>query len=145
MLLLGRATPHRQVARYGFAAVITVWALLIGLAGVVLAGLWGLTDHVAAARNENLFQVNPLALLLLTLIPSVLRGGNGLTRVTRGVALLLAGLSALGLALKVLPAFYQVNGPIIALALPAHLGVAAALWGRSQEPRTRSSRSRASS
>jgi hypothetical protein len=145
MLLLGRATPHRRVARYGFAAVMAVWALLIGLAGVVLAGLWGLTDHVAAARNENLFQVNPLALLLLTLIPSVLRGGNGLTRVARGVALLLAGLSALGLALKVLPAFHQVNGPIIALALPAHLGVAAALWGRSQEPRTRSSRSRASS
>jgi hypothetical protein len=32
------------------------------------------------------------------------------------------------LLLKLFPAFYQVNGEIIALALPVHLGVAAGLW-----------------
>jgi hypothetical protein len=35
-----------------------------------------------------------------------------------------AGLALLGLLLKLIPAFYQVNGEIIALALPIHLGVA---------------------
>lgn len=137
ILLLGRAAPHRRLARYGFTWVVAVWGLLIGLAGVVLAGLWGLTDHVAASRNENLFQVNPLALLLLSVLLLLLREGKGAMRVSRGVALALAGLSALGVALKALPGFHQVNGPIIALALPVHLGVAAALWGWSQEPRTR--------
>jgi hypothetical protein len=30
--------------------------------------------------------------------------------------------------LKLLPQFYQVNGSIIAMALPAHLGLAAGIW-----------------
>jgi hypothetical protein len=51
------------------------------------------------------------------------------------VALVLAGLSILGFALKTLPAFHQVNGPVIALALPVHLSVAAALYAWSKEPR----------
>jgi hypothetical protein len=45
----------------------------------------------------------------------------------RRVALMVAGLSLLGLVLKLLPGFDQVNAPIIALALPAQLGIAAAL------------------
>jgi hypothetical protein len=137
VLLLGRAAPRRGWASYGFASAVAVWALLIGSGGAVLAGLWGLTDHVAASHNENLFQVNPLALLLLAVLPSLLREGKGPMRVTRGVALALLGFSALGFALKLLPGFHQVNGPIIALALPVHLGVAAALYGWGQEPRTR--------
>jgi hypothetical protein len=45
-----------------------------------------------------------------------------------------------------LPAFYQVNGAIIALALPAHIGVAAGLWQwtRDHGPRTRRNPSLAS-
>jgi hypothetical protein len=39
-----------------------------------------------------------------------------------------AALSLLGLLLKALPYFNQVNGGIVALALPAHLGIAASLW-----------------
>jgi hypothetical protein len=43
------------------------------------------------------------------------------------VAIAVAGLSVLGLVLKVLPAFYQMNYDIFALAVPAHLGLLAAL------------------
>jgi hypothetical protein len=50
------------------------------------------------------------------------------------VALAVAGLSLLGLLLKALPGFRQVNGPLIALALPLQLGIAAALW---RAPRAR--------
>jgi len=136
ILLLGRAAAHRRLARYGFASAVALWGLLMGLAGTVLAGLWTLTDHVAASRNENVLQVNPLALLLLSVLLLLFREGVEATRAIRGVALVLAGLSAIGLALKALPGFYQVNGPIIALALPVHLGVAAALYGWSHQPRT---------
>ena len=48
-------------------------------------------------------------------------------RVAQALALLVAGLSFLGLVLKVLPGFDQANVQVIALALPAHLGVAAGL------------------
>jgi hypothetical protein len=137
LLFLGRAAPARRSARYGLALAIAAWSVLIGVAGIVLAGLWGLTDHVAASRNENVFQVNPLALLLLTALPAILRGGPVVSRLAQGVALALAGLSLLGLLLKLLPGFHQVNGPIIALALPAHLGAAAAVLGLAQGPRTR--------
>jgi hypothetical protein len=62
------------------------------------------------------------------------------------VAGIVAGLSLVGLLLKVLPQFYQVNGAVIALALPAHAGVAAAAWrlSRAQEVRVRRSPSLAS-
>ena len=50
------------------------WALVAGIAGLILAGLWGFTDHVMAYRNENLFQLNPLALLLA---PAMVLGDAG--------------------------------------------------------------------
>jgi hypothetical protein len=102
--------------------------LLTGVAGVVLAGLWGLTDHAAAYHNENVLQANLLALPLLWLIPKSLRAGSSHRRAALILATLVAAISLGGLILKLLPQFYQVNGDVIALALPAHLGVAAALW-----------------
>jgi hypothetical protein len=135
ILLLGRAAQVRRLARFGFAGAIAFWGLLIGLAGSVLAGLWGLTDHVAASRNENLFQVNPLALLLLSGLLFLVRERRAGRASLRLVALALAGLSVLGLVLKALPGFHQVNGSVIALALPVHLGVAAALYGWGDQSR----------
>jgi hypothetical protein len=80
-----------------------------------------------AYRNENLFQVNPLALIVALLLPFALRGSPRASRLARGTAMVVAALSALGLALKLLPAFHQANTQVIALALPIHLGVAAGL------------------
>jgi hypothetical protein len=93
----------------------------------VLAGLWAFTDHVMAYRNENLFQVNPLVLALAVLVPLGLGGSGRAARWARALALGLAGLSLLGLVLQVLPGFDQVNGQVIALALPIHLGFALGL------------------
>ena len=44
------------------------------------------------------------------------------------LAISLAGLALLGLLLKALPWFYQGNWEIIALALPAHAGLAVAAY-----------------
>jgi uncharacterized membrane protein len=125
-VLLARPARRSAPARFAFLASVGGWAVVAGLAGLVLAGLWGLTDHVAASHNENLLQLSPLALLILPALPAALRG-KAMARYGLIAAALVAGLSGLGLLLKLLPGFDQVNGPVIALALPAQVGLAAAL------------------
>ena len=66
------------------------WALLAGIAGLLLAGLWGLTDHAAAYNNENLLQVNLLALGLLWLVPKAVRGSGTGRRALQLAAIVLA-------------------------------------------------------
>jgi Domain of unknown function (DUF4105) len=126
----GLATLARRSrpARLGFLLLTWIWMLMTGMAGVVLAGLWGLTDHAAAYYNENILQMSILALPLVWLLPRFVVGKQGSARLTLGLATIVAGISLLGLLLKLLPQFYQINGQVIALALPAHAGVAAGLW-----------------
>ena len=124
---LGSAGRTRPAARRAFAVGLGLWGLLVGAAGLVAAGLWAFTDHAAAYRNENVLQVS---LLALGFVWWGLRAGGNLvaTRRSGKLAELLLGLSALGLLLKLLPQFVQVNGEIVALALPIHAGVAAGIW-----------------
>ena len=98
---------------------------MAGIFGLVLAGLWAFTDHAAAYQNENLLQMNPLQ---LALFPLLVRSTSSSTRRRVWVAGFLAALSLAGLLLKLVPGFYQVNGEIIGLALPIHLGVAAGCY-----------------
>jgi hypothetical protein len=121
---LGRLARTHRFAAGGFAVLAGLWGLVVGIAALILAGLWGLTDHTAAYRNENLLQASLLVLPLIWLVP---RSVGRVTARRRALvwAGMVVGLSALGLLLKLFPAFYQLNGDIIALALPAHLGVAA--------------------
>jgi hypothetical protein len=126
--------------------VVWVWALLAGIAGLILAGLWGLTDHAAAYNNENVLQADLLALGLLWLVPRLASGSQRTARSALRLAGIVAGFSLLGLVLKLFPPFYQVDGSVIALALPIHAGVLGGLWQwtRGQEPRTRRNPSLAS-
>jgi hypothetical protein len=126
---LGRRHPW---ARYGFLASAWVWLVVSGVAGVVVAGLWGATNHSAAYRNENVLQADLLALPLLWFLTRLVMGSPRTGRAALVLGAAIAALSLLGLLLKVFPGFYQVNGPIIALALPSHLGVAAGIWSLSR-------------
>jgi hypothetical protein len=127
IFMLGTKAHRHRLARAGLIAMSGAWALVAGIVGLLLAGLWGLTDHTAAYNNENLFQANLLSLALIWMVPKAARGSpKGRAALILGG--IIVGLSLLGLVLKLLPAFYQVNGEIIALALPVHLGVAAAIW-----------------
>ena len=135
IFLLAAKAHQSRLARGGLMVVGGTWALVVGVVGLVLVGLWALTDHTAAYHNENLFQANPLGLALLWLLPQAARGA--MRRRALVAAGIVACLSQLGLVMKLLPAFYQVNGEIIALALPIHLGVAAGVW---QLRRSRSTR-----
>ena len=141
-LLLARRARERRWARIGLAVIVGAWAIVAGVAGLVLAGLWGLTDHVMAYCNENLLQLNPIALLILPGLAGALRGTRS-GRLAYWAAVAVAGLSLLGLLLKALPWFDQVNGAVIALALPAQLGIAAAHRRLVYSPPTRSRPSRA--
>ena len=93
-------------------------------AGGLLAFLWAFTDHAVAYRNENLFQANLLLLPLVILVPAAARTTAWARRPALALAVLAAAASVAGLALKVLPAFGQHNGEILALAVPANLGLA---------------------
>jgi hypothetical protein len=124
--LASRPRQHRSAQR-GFLVLTWIWVAVVALAGLVLTGLWAFTDHGAAYGNENILQLNILALPLLAVLPGFVRRRSR-SRLTVGMALLLALVSLLGLVLKLVPGFYQVNGSIIAFALPAHAGVAAGLW-----------------
>lgn len=110
----------RRVAR----GMATGWALLTGLAGATLAGLWAFTDHAIAARNENVLQASLVALVLGGVLLFRRADRPGLDRVARFLAIVVGGLSVLGFLLQVLPAFSQVNGPILALCVPANAGMA---------------------
>ncbi len=100
------------------------WSLIVGLLGSALLLSWLFTDHFFLGLNENAFQANPVSLVLSALL---LLAAMGRGRVWTGrAALTVAALAVAGLALQVLPGLDQVNGEILALALPAHLGLA---WG----------------
>lgn len=128
-LMAGLATATRKgsrVARLGFGIFTSAWSLLIGVGGLLLAGLWAFTSHTAAHRNENLFQFDPLAIGLVLLIPAALFGARWAQRPARLLALAVAGISLLGFVLQILPGMDQVNGEIIALVLPVNLALG---WG----------------
>ena len=134
IVLLARAARRSVAARAGLALLTVPWLLFAGLGGVILLGLWGVTDHAIAYRNVNLFQLSPLALPLAVLVPALAFGKRWARRGAVRLALVVAALSVLGLLLKVLPWFHQVNGEMVALALPLNCAVAWAAWRLAGEP-----------
>jgi hypothetical protein len=125
---LAAGASRSRAARAGFLAVSWTWVLLTAVGGIVVAGLWFLTDHAAAYNNENVLQADLLALPLVWLVPRLALGSKSAGKPALVLAVMLVGISLMGLLLKLLPQFYQVNGAVIALALPAHLGVASGIW-----------------
>lgn len=115
------STKQRSAAA-GFLALAVVWSLASGFFGVVLAGLWAFTSHVATYYNENVFQVNPLSFVLAVMLPFARR--PAVLRTAAIVAAVIAMVSVIGLLIQLVPGFDQVNGGIIALALSPNLALA---------------------
>jgi hypothetical protein len=129
---LGRLARRSRRGAFGLAVALSGWGLATGFFGLILALLWAATSHVYSYGNLNLLQVNPLGLLLAVAGPlAVLQRSTGhwhaTSRLAWPAAVALAGLSATGLLLHLVPAVDQVNGPLIALLLPVHLGAVLAL------------------
>ncbi len=121
----------RAISHRGFRALysigIALWCLLIGVGGIVLACLWLFTDHNTSYRNENLFFFDPVAILLVFLGPLLVYRVQWAVRPARLCAAFVAGFSLLGLVLQIVPGIDQVNGPIIAFALPPNLALSTGL------------------
>jgi len=109
-----------------------VWSGAVGLLGTALLLSWFFTDHVFWALNENAFQANPVSLVLSGLLLREALKGNGHRAGIRArirvdaVAKIVGGVAIAGLCVQVLPGFDQVNGEVLAVLLPAHVGLA---WG----------------
>jgi len=119
----GLARKGGRLGRVGFGLVAGVWALVAGLGGSLLMFLWFGTDHLMTRANENVLQLNPLALLLLVVVPLALASDRWSKPAVLIAGLVAAG-SLLGAAFKILPAFDQANWQVIALAVPIN----GALW-----------------
>lgn len=117
----------KRPARWGFIALAMFWSLLAGFGGWFMLYAWT-TNHTAVRDNENIMQFSPLLLPLVVLIPKALARRGNAGKIAFRLAQGALALSILGLVLKVLPGMYQVNANLIALALPANAGLAAAMW-----------------
>ncbi len=124
-----------KVKAGGAVAFAALWSLVAGIGGTALWGLWGFTDHLYSYRNENVLQLTPLSLILAVLLIRVMwirrrpddARADARVGSTLKLARIIALLSVLGFVMQILPAFNQVNGDVIALVLPLHLGVVALL------------------
>ncbi|HYO09205.1 MAG TPA: DUF4105 domain-containing protein [Tepidisphaeraceae bacterium] len=112
--------------RGGAWTVALAWCVIGGVGSLILIYTWFLTRHVPPKWNQNLWQVGPLLLVLLVMIP--LRRRPGVARAAMWVALANVGLNVLGITVKVLPIQHQPNADIVALALAMNVGLAAALY-----------------
>ncbi len=134
--------PVGSGRKTGALVLAVIWSSVAGIAGTLLAFLWGFTDHLYSYRNENLFQLNPVSLLLAVLLVRLIwkrRKGvdasAGSRKNSYRVALVVAAASLAGFVLQILPGLNQVNAAVIALALPLHAGTLALILALDRKPR----------
>ena len=123
-LVLGRgAAAEGRVAKVLAALIVSIWSLVAGLLGTVIALLWAGTDHVFAHWNENLLLFNPLWFILAVFaIPALWTRRKSAP--FRRWAFGLAALASLALIAHIVRLSAQDNLAIICLALPPALAVA---------------------
>jgi len=126
------ASEGKRWGRWALALSGAAWSTGVGVLGTALLLSWFFTDHVFWTLNENTFQANPISLVLaVVLIREALnrsgrRAGVWASMRVDVVAKVVAGVAIFGLCVQVLPGFDQVNGEVLAVLLPAHVGLA---WG----------------
>ena len=118
-----RAIDHDGGASIAAATLSCVWALACGILGLLLAALWGVTDHRFAHQNENLLLFNPVWLILAVTLPMFFLRRKAANITWRTIQFL----TVLGLiALVMHPLFLsrQTNLPVIGLTLPPSIALA---------------------
>lgn len=126
LFALGRT--RGRPAGAGFYTLAILWSLVVGVAGVLIAGLWAFSEHTITFHNENVLQSNIVSLVLIVLLG--LAAAGRAERAAVVVAGLVVTLSIIGFVSQVLPGIDQPNGAMIALMLPAHAGLALGLRAR---------------
>jgi hypothetical protein len=119
-----RAQP---LARVAFTLLTSLLALALALAGLALAGIWGLTEHWAGWGNGNLLLFSPLALLLLPGLLGSLRERWAPSQATTRLAGLLLLLALLECGLRLTPRMAQQNLHWCLLVVPPLFALLACL------------------
>jgi hypothetical protein len=140
--LLGAVAARSRAAGIAASLLVGSYGLFFGLLGAIFTLLWAFTDHEVTYRNENVLLFAPFALLLVPAAVRLARRRPGATRLAARVLSAAAALAALEAVAKLVPAFGQENGVMIALLMPTWLGSLAGLvlWRR-DEGRLRGSES----
>ena len=117
------------VARWSFALLASLSMLVAGLGGLVLAAVWGLTEHWVMWRNLNLLLFSPLCLLLLPVFMLSARRGWRAPRWASLLSRLVLASAFLALMLGLYPGPQQ-NLAWVALLLPLQAAIAWSLRRR---------------
>ncbi len=118
IVLNGALGSERKGLRATAAFTAAASALVLGLGGLMLVGLWACTDHAIAYANLNLVLFNPLCLLLVWPLWCIGKRPALASSLTRGVSALVLLIALAGLCYTVLPGTQQANAAWFALVLP---------------------------
>lgn len=130
IVLLGRGARNQRALAVTLGVIVTLWCLVTGVLGTIIAYLWAFTDHIVTYRNENVLQANSISLILMVFAAASLMGRPWARRWAVWFGLMIAGFSVLGFIAQIFPGFDQNNGEIIGLFMPIHGAVAWVLWHR---------------
>jgi dolichyl-phosphate-mannose--protein O-mannosyl transferase len=125
-----------------FVTLATTWNVVAGLLGVILICAGAFTKHVYMSGNINVLLATPVSLVLALLIPLAFRTvrRRRLVRLSVQLSLLIAVSAVVTLVMHFVPAYWQHNAAILAVAVPAHCAIAFGLtWIAA--PGSRASRS----
>jgi hypothetical protein len=120
---LGLAGANWPLWRVVFGLCVALWGFVLGFVGSFLSFVWAFTDHVVAARNENILQCAPWAIVFPVLMIGVVRGKVLAARRAFVATAAGAALASVGFLLKIYPGFHQDNAPIVVLILPTWFGL----------------------
>ncbi len=124
---LGTRRSQRRAAGVISGGLLLAPILLLAFLGTATMGLWSASQLDGVGPSENWALGNPLTWLLLGPIVQLIRG-RPIGRRGRTIAYGLAALGLLGLVVKPLPWFNQVNLGQLSVWLPLLLAVAALAW-----------------
>jgi hypothetical protein len=134
-LLLGFGVSARAPRRVAASAVGgALISAVIGLIGLLLAGLWLLTDHEIAWANTNLWLFSPLSLLLVPTWWRLRRPAARPGVIAIALAVLIVASTLVVIVLDMLKLFPQSQIEWLAGLLPWHLSVLYSLWQRQSRP-----------
>jgi hypothetical protein len=141
-VLLALLAANYRAARVAFVTLATTWNVVAGLLGVILICAGAFTKHVYMSGNINVLLATPVSLVLALLIPLAFRTvrRRRLVRLSVQLSLLIAVSAVVTLVMHFVPAYWQHNAAILAVAVPAHCAIAFGLtWIAA--PGSRASRS----
>lgn len=125
LMLVPIAPSSRRTRRIPAAVMAALFYGLTGVLGVVLLGMWMGSAHVFWYHNLTLLLCSPLALFAAVLGARAVLSGT----LSRAARIIIAAVVVQAVLALLLSPFVtqQMGGPLLML-LPAHIGLAIAIW-----------------